>query len=372
MEYRNFIDSRIKGNLRILLEKAELAYDQDRDQYYSIANEAVEYAKRRGDKFGERVALRVASDAESLLGNMREAILTLDEIRKINEIENEYTELALDMEAIGECHRLLHEYHLAEKEFLHSIYLYEQHDLLYYLQRALGRHATVYFETNRYTESLETLYRAMAVAKRAGLENTRSWSRLHFLLGIVNGIIGNYIEAREYFTHVLSYEKEFGNIFTVTSILCNIGITFTDQFDDVQAIEYFLQALELNLLSPDIMSRISILSNLAASYLSLGKLIEAEKRISEAQKISIEEAGNHNLCNILHIWARIKSAQNDETAVEYFKQVLLLSQEINDREEEKEALIDLYTFYNKSGNYEMALMYYQKWHEIVLFSAKKN
>ncbi|MDP4219134.1 MAG: hypothetical protein Q8896_01725 [Bacteroidota bacterium] len=372
MEHRNVIDSRIKGHLRILLEKAELAYDQDRSHYYSIAREAFDYAKKQGDEFGERVALRVVADASSYLGNIREAIVTLNELREANEKENEFTELALDTELLGECHRLIHDYHQAETEFLHSIHLFEQHDLLYFLQRVSGRLATVYFETNRYIESVELLYRAKEVAKKAGLENTRSWNRLNFLLGIVSGIIGNHSEAREYFTQVLSFEREFGNVFTVASILCNIGVSFADQSEDAQAIEYFLQALELNLLSPDIMTRISILSNIAESYSSLGNFVEAEVRISEAYRISMEEAGKHSLCNILHIWAKIKIAQNDEAAVALLQQALLISREINDREEERELLIDLSEFHNKSGNFEIALKYYREWHDIILYLSEEK
>ena len=145
------------------------------------------------------------------------------------------------------------------------------------------------------------------------------------------------------------------------SILSNLGSAYSDLGDAKKAIDYYEQALKIDLEIGDRRGEGNHLGNLGSAYSDLGDAKKAIDYYEQALKIDLEIGdrrgeGNH-LGNLGIAYSDLGDAKK---AIDYYEQALKIDLEIGDRRGEGNHLGNLGIAYSDLGDAKKAIDYYEQ------------
>jgi tetratricopeptide (TPR) repeat protein len=148
-------------------------------------------------------------------------------------------------------------------------------------------------------------------------------------------------------------ETEAVNEHTKAVVLNDLGKLSYERGENVQALEYYEQAM---LLHDDTSEEATTFNNLAALYEDMGKTIEAKRAYQKAHRLFREIGDRRGEGSVLHNLGRYLSKQEKiEESLEYYKSAWRTFHEIGDRLSESVTLRNLCQLYLIQERYRAAL-----------------
>lgn len=307
---------------------------------------------------GERAIALVPDNglAHSFLG---EAYSDLD---RLEEGEREVRLGVILAPDVAEVHRnLAYWYGLIKQPENKLAELETAHHLAPDFARYLFEIGIVYESMKEYQQALEYYLKALEIQQPH--RDLSGEARTLKSMGVANESLGQYTQALDYYEQALTIAKDILDIEVEASLLYRIGGYYIEQIGRYDlALDYFLQELPIREQLNDQRGRELALANLGFVYENLGQYTQAldhyEQALIVAKDISdIEvEISLLNRIGILYI----QSFGRHDLALDYFLQVLPISEQLNDQYGRELALVNLGLIYFNLGQYHQALRYYQE------------
>jgi class 3 adenylate cyclase len=133
---------------------------------------------------------------------------------------------------------------------------------------------------------LETCKKAFAFAER--LEEKDSLAKLINNAGTACHRTGQFVQAMNYYMRALDINEKTGNITQQATNIGNIGVIYYEFGDYNEAVNYMIKGLELNRKSRNRRGEATNLGNIASMYIELENYVKAEEYILEEEKILTE------------------------------------------------------------------------------------
>lgn len=161
-------------------------------------------------------------------------------------------------------------------------YLSRQQDTITYV-RCLNFYGVLCFRTSRYTQAVEYLQKALALA-----QDLKSDIEAHVLtnLGIVNRSTGNYRQALEFYRRSLALSAERSNAMDMAVDYMNIGNVYNEIGDYRQALDHYRQSYECYASAGDWSGISAVLGNQSYAYLQLKQFDSAKNNLQKAIAIA--------------------------------------------------------------------------------------
>lgn len=317
-----------KTNNYELLQKAEfslgfLYYSQnDYENALSHFNKSLEYSREGNLKEGEASSLNRIGNTLQLMGKYKEALDLYEQALLINRELDNTIEIARTLTNLGSIFRLYGNYDKAINLHLDAIELFE------------------------------------------GVKNDEgiAWSALN--IARLFRMMKNYPKALTYVNQSLEiYQKiafQQGVNTGVTLCLKETGDIYYEKGDNVKAIEFSEQVLQINLESKNWQGYANSLSTLGKIYFQSGEYDKAKQYLSGSYKLKDSLNDVTEKSSILRHLGMIALFEGKMTDAEkQLKNSLVFAQNQNTREEIKENYLALSGFYEKQNNKTHALNYYK-------------
>lgn len=238
--------------------------------------------------------------------------------------------------------------YFSDKEILDSsyYYFYKAQKLFstigqnYYSAKMLYNMSVIQKDLKDYTGSEITTFKAIEIFKENN--NYLNLYRCYNNLGVVFSNLEEYDKSIEYHTLALDFldKVEDKKTFPITN-LNNIGLAYQSKRDYDNAIKYFNRGLEypdLDQVNPNLYSK--LLDNLTYSRFLKGDNNNIEKDFKRA--LEIRDSINFTSGSIiskLHLSEFYANQRDTLKALDFAKQALSLSQEVNNNRDQLEALL---------------------------------
>jgi len=227
----------------------------------------------------------------------------------------------------------------------------------------LNKLGELLWRTSHYDSSMANAAKALAIEEKIISspdpviskmgENQRA--RTYKFMGVVYRHLGNFSKALEYDLQALDLNGKTGNKNGMASILGNIGVLYWDLENYPKALEYYLKALAIN---KEIGNKIGIgynLGNIGIMYRLQGKYdsaLEYElKALSIMQEGGDKDGVASNLMNIGLLYVR---KSNYTKALEYDFKALAIFRELGEREIMAQNMTNISDVYTNLKKYPLA------------------
>lgn len=298
--------------------------------------------------------------------------------------ENLYKALELfekqnDNEGIARAYSLLGNIYLVQSDFTRSAEFYEMAMVIFERtddhQRMAGTLSNlggVYYYTGDYPKAIEQFQKALTINEKAGnklwmIANLGNAGNIYFELS-------DYEKALECFHKAYDLGTELNNNFSKIGTLSNIGSVYVKLSDDEKALEYYLKALQMANETGDYHNITDDLYNLGELYLRHSRYAESFENIQKALALS-EESGAQDKISFGYIckgnWFHVapddiqqqlgfNPEEKNIKSVEYIQKGLKIAEEINVAIEMRDGYEILSEVYEFQGKYKSALDKYKK------------
>jgi len=218
-------------------------------------------------------------------------------------------------------------------------------------------------EQANYTKALEFYQKSLVLREKT--ENKQGQSDCFTNIGSIHYVLNDYNKALYYFEKALAIDMEMENTNSLLSTYINIGLVHNSKNDLEKSISYFEKALNL---SKQINNKIY----LAFSLHNMGIAYESKDSLAKALEYYQQALANFETLDMQY---EIATSYGNMANV-YFKQnkyelvhqnatkALLISSQIDAKDNIQLAYKILYDNYKQLGNYKEALDSYQKYREL--------
>ena len=322
-------EEKIKKTLDLLL-----SLYQKSDNYEKMKQTALEllpFYKKNGDKKGEAKKLLFIGQTSILIPDTDDAIKYSEEAIKIYSELNDEFGIANAYMCIGQSYRVM----------------------------------------GKYDESLSYLFSAIEIYKkyRNQLDKPDKKKEKEYYgntfesIGIIYAELNQLEKSREYFHKALSIYEEINELYGVSKILNNLGVSFSKE-DSFKTLEYYKKALKI-VEKLDIKSMIAVYTNnIGGVYEDIGEYDEALQYYEKALNYSKE----NNLIKykaffLKHIGSVYMKKEKYNTAIQYLNESLSLSKELKMQSEIQDNFYLLSDIYKRKEDFQTALDYHEKYAE---------
>jgi CHAT domain-containing protein/tetratricopeptide (TPR) repeat protein len=216
-----------------------------------------------------------------------------------------------------------------------------------------------FYEQNKYVEAAQMFEKAIEAEKVGSKPRLSSLGNEYGWVGYCYQKFGKYDKALEYYLQALEIDKRLGAEAGVAIRLSNIGMVYKSWGKYDKALEYYLQALEIGKRLGDEAGVAIRLSNIGMVYKSWGKYDKALEYYLQALEIGKrlgDEAGVatylNNIGLVYDSWGKY------DKALEYYLQALEIDKRLGAEAEVAIDLNNIGNVYDSWGKYDKALEYY--------------
>jgi signal transduction histidine kinase len=208
----------------------------------------------------------------------------------------------------------------------------------------LKRVAYCYEETGNYQQEIEVYIQILKIYEQ-GYSTSDAIKALQTISGLYFKT-GNLIKAAEYNEIMLNMGLREKNYLWMAIAYNNLGVVYSGLKNEKKSSDYFSECYQLvknrnTLLSDD--SRATVLTNLAISYTSLGKLNEAQYFLKEALSIRQNAQDTVMIAQALNYLSSYEYIQDhNELAMTHVNEAVALLQKVKPSEESQATLGNCY------------------------------
>lgn len=259
---------------------------------------ALEYSERSlkmaeelGDKRGVAASLANIGIVYRDLGNYTEALEYLEKSLRIGEEIGDKIVVARSFNHIGAMHWNLGNYTEALEYHQRSLKMAEEIGDKIGVASSLNNTAVVQQHLGNYTKALEYYQKSLKIKEETGdkIGAARSLNNI----GTVQQYLGNYTEALGYYQKSLETWEEIRNKWGVAASVDNIGLAYRSLGNYTEALKHHKKALKIFEEIKDKWGVAASLGNIGIANTSLGNYTEALEYYQKSLKIW-EEIGDKN------------------------------------------------------------------------------
>ena len=197
-----------------------------------------------------------------------------------------------------------------------------------------------HLNNNQFSESIEWFKKCLAIDDVDNPEKVV----LHKLIGLCFRSQDNFVAAHASFKEGLEIAMRIGDNLAIASSLAAIGVIYSDEGDDINALEYFKKAL---IICRDIGFR----QGEVAILVFLGfKGLASREDCENALNVARDANDRQSEARLLWIIGFIHSKKGDiDNALIYFNKTLEISEEIGFEDGVALGLVGISMFYNEEG-----------------------
>lgn len=212
----------------------------------------------------------------------------------------------------------------------------------------------------KFSEAIDAYLIYISVEKE---QDTVNWSRIsesYNNIGVAYYYTRDYIEAANAFEEGLAIDRIHLSI-NIPTRLSNLGMVYSKQGNYLQAIEYYMEALELAEVDNDKENTSIILNNIGAVYDAWGEYDKAIDYYQRSLRIKEEMGNRQGISNSLNNIGLVFSEwKKYDQAIANFKEALEIDMELGHQREMATRFNNIGLVYYKINNYDSALFYYRK------------
>lgn len=325
-----------------------------KDSLWNVWSNSSNTDKNRADALNKYAEIYNNSDIDSALFYVEKAIEFSTKHQLINELGYGNSVKAQAFFNRGE-------FELSEKYYLEAIKMAKEVNNNELEGIALYSIGASYFRRGQYKKALEFYSNSLSLLENT--DNKEDQANIYGNIGIIHIIQENYIEAEENLIKSAEIYKELGG--TDNSALINLGILKRRQGNFPEAIDLYMESLEIAERNKDERSMAYSLSNIGTIYYYMqdyDKFFEYMEKSLVIRKRQGDKSGiSKSLTNIGAVYLEL---ENFDKALECFNECLPIAREIGDRRSESQVLSSLGLIYSNKGDYETAISYLNEGHQL--------
>jgi tetratricopeptide (TPR) repeat protein len=339
-----------------------------------LADQAIGLAKITGDKMKLAASFSNKAANYRALGEDSLALIMYTNALKMHEQMHNMIGVAKVMHNIGIIHSQNGNYYKALDYHNKSLSVFE---LLNEKQRMASSFNSIgvnYMYLTDYSKSLEYFLKALKIYDQLGDGNSPARANTLTNIGIIYKDLSKFPLAIEYHEKALKIYEATGDQQGIANVLGNIGTAYDNMNQSTKALAYYERALAINTTIGNEARIASDLTNMAIIYNQLADYPKALTNLQQALKM-YKEAGDKNsmaiaLNEVGSLYAKapisflkqhsIAPSQRLNTALNYHKQALQLSQEAEALDRQRESWEYLSTTYEAQKEYPNALHAYKQ------------
>jgi serine phosphatase RsbU (regulator of sigma subunit) len=285
-----------------------------------------------------------------------------------------------DTQKINTCNRIAFHYLFEDPEKALR-YCYDgiklAVDLKYSYGEACARNNTglYYYIKGSYKEALDNFFQSLRILEELKSKKTYDLSALNISLGNVYARIGSlyydkagltnnsddYGNSINYYRQSLKVVKESNDSAGIAYAYHNLGLSLEHQGKFSQALEYYILALGIKERLDDVSGMSNTFNNMANVFEAQGELKKAMEYQLKAINILGTEASDYDVAvSEINIGSLYMQMGDNQSALLHLKEGVRLSEKYGSRDLMFESYSRIAEAYKKTGNYEKALFYYQK------------
>jgi tetratricopeptide (TPR) repeat protein len=263
------------------------------------------------------------------MGQSRKSMDLLEKALSISRLYDDKAEVAICLNYLGELTRLRGEFDKARELIEESIQICKETGELRRLGRATNLLGIVAALEGDYTEAESHFLEGLSIFKKVGDQWWMSKAREN--LGNVANLLGDYEKASSLYQEVLVTFRKINDLHGIASTLLNTGIMTYAMGDYEQTVDLLTESLEIFREIGVVWSSILCLNHLGKAELALGEITKADEYFYSAFKISVDIGAVPSSLLILVGMAHSFMAKgNTQRALEYL--ALVLSHPSSDQE----------------------------------------
>lgn len=274
------LEARLQGatggqRLEVLNELAFAASFKSVDAGRRYGHEALELARKLGDRAGEAGAERNLAVADSVGGDHQSSLEHATKALALYEGVGDRKGMASSLNVMGVCHRMMGNYDQALELYGRSLAIDRELGNLKGVARTLGNLANVHYDRGDFAKAYEIHSEELEIERKLG--NERGISKALNNIGIALYQMGDYDGALEKLLASLKMDEAAGHDLGVAGSSANIGNIFEDMGQLDRALEYFQRAAKLY-------EKVGDRSGFAGAHSNIGNVYQLQKRYAESEK----------------------------------------------------------------------------------------
>lgn len=265
--------------------------------------------------------------------------------------------------AIGRSFYLEGLYSSALEYFHKSLSYYREHDIVESIATTLNNIGSCYMNLGLWSHSLESHLEALELRRKMGVKVHTAQSLTN--IGLVYYHLEDYEKCIEYQDDAEKISIDIGNTALQAATIANKAIALLGLKHYESGLAELDRAIALNKEIGDKPRLAIALLNKGATLCDMALYNEAKEFVNAGLTLGKEIGDNHTVAAGLNVMGKIEvSEQSFEAAITYYKQGLLLSEELHLLREQSIAHKKLAEIYEKTEQWHEAYIHFQQYHTL--------
>lgn len=340
-------DSSLRGRVLAALAWAEYRAGKNQDAR-AHCDEALELARRHGDRMLEASALNSLGNLRRLRGTTEETRSLFEAALAIDRADGRRRAEGLVLGNLGGLEQTLGRFDEARACYETALRIQREVGDRRSEAGMLRNLASVYHNVGNLEQSRRHFEAALAIQREIG--DLRAEANLLGDLGVISHSQGDLQAARSSYEAGLAKQRAVGNRADQGVMLGNLGAVMFEQGDLKEAQSYFEQALAVHRECGSRVNEGAVLGNLGAVHLEQGRPQEARAHHEAAMAIYRDVgARRHQASALMDLGVLDRSDDRLDDAAERFSTALEIVREIGDRGQEGVLLTELALLRSRQG-----------------------
>lgn len=339
--YKSINDKR--SQIRLTINYIDVLFDEKKyTEGMDVASDLLFVAKDYGEDHLVASVLAIKGDGYRKERYYKEAIseykTSLDYL--INQDDVVQSKLATIYHQIAQCHKHLHDYENSIYFYKNALHVYMVLQDQKAIASTLKNIADIERNRRNYVISLDFSLRGIEIQKK--LNDPKSLAKALRGLGITYRRFGRYEKAIKYINEAYLIYKEENNVSETAEASNQLGLIYTKlkQFDEAKSFYQLTISLPEN--EVDIKTLATALREISVINLEEGNLELSLKMARRAHKIYQDKNLNVKSSQTARIIGKIyRRMSNDDQAIKYFRESLLLAEEAGNEQYQVKSLTQL-------------------------------
>jgi tetratricopeptide (TPR) repeat protein len=332
-----------EGKVEVLNQLSLLVRDISAEKSLRYGSQALELARKRGDKRGEAAALRNTGVAYQLSGDIARALDYLKEAAALFKTLNDKENASESVKDIGAIYWEKGDYDSALKYFYEALALAKESGYKKGIGDCVANIGIVYLRLGDLDRALKHLSEGLEIDKQ--LKDKRGMSISFNNIALVYHKKKNRERALEYYLKSAKIAEELGSTAVASLAYMHMGILYEHLENPKKSVNYFYKAYQLAEKTGQKRLVATTANNLAAYYVEREEYDEALAYAQKGRPYAEEVEDKHLLKDVYINFSYIYSGKKEyKKALEYCR----LAFEINDKiytEESSKQIAEMQTRY---------------------------
>lgn len=360
-----------KDKVTALLRLGELSNTVDLEKALTYSNDALELAKKSGDKSAQSQALLTIGISYALKSNFQKSHEFLQKSLQLAiEIDNKKVQ-ATCLNALGNINK-------EWGNFVEAFSLYDKaYDIRLALRDSIGLASMLnnigllYYSWGNFDKAVEYYEKSLYYGRNNPINNIRASTYLN--LGNIYLEIQKPYQALEMFRLALSLREKDGDLIGIGMLYTNIGNTYMNLKHYDTAMIYHYKSLDMAVKKGDKGSEASAYANIGITEMNLGNfsesIINLNKSIAILRQLQRPFALSTVLNNVAIYYIKVKEFNN---ALRYLQESQEIALKQNYKVIMRENFLYLSECYELTGNFKKSLEYHKQYSALhdTLFNEK--